>query len=275
MRIAAWTAVLVGRGDRMDVAVVERPAGPAGFADDRHGLAAASLSGVRQGFGSDPPPRRSACRSRRRGPAGHRSNILLIDSGDAQLGFVTTGTALSSVERQRRVDPRQKMRFDARAVSDVRTHSTASFWRRKSSRIGSLRRHGRQAVRRRPPGRYCRNVLHTKIFDTLELLPPAGRFGAWNTLSAQLHSGRLDALVGGAGTCSLSLPNWDRTGKSASVPLSVVKIAKLAQGDAQLSDRWCLRRFLSLAERSTIRRSFLYNLAGHAEPPGSTWSMRS
>jgi TRAP transporter TAXI family solute receptor len=61
------------------------------------------------------------------------------------------------------------------------------------------------------------------------------RFGAWNTLSAQLRSGLLDALVGAAGVPFPVVAELDRTGETRFVPLSTDEVAELRNAMPEFS----------------------------------------
>lgn len=162
---------------------------------------------------------------------GTDQNILLIDSGDAQLGFVTTGTALQAWNGSGAWTHGQKLR-SMRALFPM-YDTPLQFLAATNSGISSLREMVDKRVGAGPQGGTA-GTYAQKIFDTLGI-STAVRFGAWNTLSAQLHSGLLDALVGAAGVPFPVVAELDRTGEIRFVPLSVVEIAKLRKAMPELS----------------------------------------
>jgi uncharacterized protein len=162
---------------------------------------------------------------------GTDQNMLLIDSGDAQLGFVTTGTALQGWNGSGAWTLGKQLR-SMRALFPM-YDTPIHFLALKSSGIGSLRDMADKRVGAGPQGGTA-GTYAQKIFDTLSI-STALRFGAWNTLSAQLRSGLLDALVGAAGVPFPVVAELDGTGEIRFVPLSVVEIAKLREAIPELS----------------------------------------
>lgn len=230
MRIAAWTAlwlaVVIGSASPSWSAVPGRPASLT--------IATASPGGVYLVYGKalaavltealGMPVEAQATQ-------GTDQNILLIDSGDAQLGFVTTGTALQAWKGSGAWTHGKKLR-SMRALFPM-YDTPLQFWAAKSSGIGSLRDMADKRVGAGPQGGTA-GTYAQKIFETLGI-SPAVRFGAWNTLSSQLHSGLLDALVGAAGVPFPVVAELDRTGEIRFVPLSVVEIGKLRKAMPELS----------------------------------------
>ena len=177
---------------------------------------------------------------------GTDQNILLIESGDAQLGFRHHRHRPSSVERQRRLDPRQEAALDARAVPDVR-HPAASFSQRKAPGLalcetwptsGSARA-PRAALQERMPRK--RSLRRSGSPRPYALAPGTPSAHSCTPAFSMLLSAR-------PGSRFLSLPNSTGPGKSACVPLSVVEIAKLRKAMPELSASVVSARDLSLAE---------------------------
>jgi uncharacterized protein len=162
---------------------------------------------------------------------GTDQNILLIDSGDAQLGFVTTGTALQGWNGSGAWTHGKKLR-SIRALFPM-YDTPFQFLAANNSGIGSLREMADKQVGAGPQGGTAGTYVQ-KIFDALGI-STAIRFGAWNTLGAQLRSGLLDALVGAAGVPFPVVADLDQTGEIRFVPLSVVEIAKLREVMPELS----------------------------------------
>ena len=138
---------MAGRCDRVDVAVVERPADrPASLT-----IATASPGGVYLVYGKALAAILTEALSlpvEARATQGTDQNILLIDSGDAQLGFVTTGTALQAWNGSGAWTHGKKLRSMRALFAMYDTPLQFSF--SKNSGIEFSARYGRQAGRRGP-----------------------------------------------------------------------------------------------------------------------------
>jgi uncharacterized protein len=73
-----------------------------------------------------------------------------------------------------------------------------------------------------------------KIFEVLDI-PAAVRYGAWNTLSAQMGSGLLDVLLGTPGVPFPVITELDRAEQVRLIPLADDEIAKLRKAMPELS----------------------------------------
>jgi TRAP transporter TAXI family solute receptor len=162
---------------------------------------------------------------------GTDQNILLIDSGDAQLGFVTTGTALQAWNGSGAWTHGKQLR-SMRALFPM-YDTPLHFLALKSSGIGSIQDMADKRVGAGPQGGTA-GTYAQKIFDTLGISTVV-RFGAWSTLSTQIRSGLLDALVGAAGIPFPVVAELDRTGDIRFVPLGADEIAELRKAMPELS----------------------------------------
>jgi uncharacterized protein len=73
-----------------------------------------------------------------------------------------------------------------------------------------------------------------KLFEGLGI-PATVRYGAWSSLSTQLRSGQLDALLGTAGVPFPVITELDRTDHMRFIPLSADQIAKLRKAMPEFS----------------------------------------
>ncbi len=74
----------------------------------------------------------------------------------------------------------------------------------------------------------------SKIFEALGI-PATVRYGAWSSLSTQMRSGLLDALLGTAGVPFPVITELDRTEHVHFIPLSVDEITKLRKAMPEFS----------------------------------------
>ena len=162
---------------------------------------------------------------------GTDQNMLLIDSGDAQLGFVTTGTALQGWNGSGAWTLGKQLR-SMRALFPM-YDTPIHFLALKSSGIGSLRDMADKRVGAGPQGGTA-GTYAQKIFDTLSI-STALRFGAWNTLeraaALRLSSMLLSARLGSR---SQSLPNSTDRGNPLR-PARRRRNRQAARGDPELS----------------------------------------
>ena len=162
---------------------------------------------------------------------GSDQNILLIESGTAQLGFTTMGIALQAwnatdawthgknLRSMRALFPMYDNPFEFVALNDAGILSLPDM---AGKRIGVG-----------PPGG-TGAAYAAKIFKALGI-SVTSRFGAWNALNAQMQSGLLDGLVGAAAVPFPALDDLDRTGHVRFIPLSRDEIGKLRAAIPELS----------------------------------------
>src|SRR5690242_16062191 len=156
---------------------------------------------------------------------GPDQNILLLESGNVQLGFVTMGTALQAWNGIGAWTHGEKLR-SMRALFPM-YDTPFQFVARKSSGINVLPDMANKRVGVGPQGGTGGSYAN-KIFDALGI-PATVRYGAWSTLSGQLQSDLLDAIMGTAGVPFPIITELDQTEKVRFVPLSADEIAKLRE----------------------------------------------
>jgi TRAP transporter TAXI family solute receptor len=162
---------------------------------------------------------------------GSDQNILLLESGHAQLGFTTMGIALQAwngtdpwthdkkLRSMRALFPMYDNPFEFVALNSSAIHSLADM---AGNRVGAGPQGGTGAT------------YAAKIFEALGIAATL-RYGAWNTLSAQMQSGSLDALVGAVAVPFPALAELDETSKIRFIPLSGDETAKLRRAMPELS----------------------------------------
>ena len=155
MRIAAWTAIwLAVATGWTSPSLSAPPARPASLT-----IATASPGGVYLVYGKALAAVLTEALGmpvEARATQGTDQNILLIDSGDAQLGFVTTGTALQAWNGSGAWTHGKKLR-SMRALFPM-YDTPFQFVVLEKSGIRLLRRHGREAHRRRPARGHRRHL---------------------------------------------------------------------------------------------------------------------
>jgi uncharacterized protein len=154
---------------------------------------------------------------------GPDQNILLLESGAAQVGFVTTGTALQAWNGTGEWAHGKQLQ-SMRALFPM-FDTPFQFLATKGSGVSTLRDMADKRVGAGPQGGTA-GTYASKLFETLGI-STAVRYGAWSTLSAQMGSGLLDALIGSAGVPFPVITELDRAGQVRFVPLSPDEIAKL------------------------------------------------
>jgi TRAP transporter TAXI family solute receptor len=169
-------------------------AGLAGFADDRDGIAGRHLFILRNTLA---PLLTEAVGIpvSTRATQGPDENILLLESGEVQLAFVTTGSALQAWNGTASWTHGKKL-WSMRALFPM-YNTPFQFVALDSSGISILRDMGNKQVGVGPQGG-TGGLYANKIFEVLGI-PAAVQYGAWSTMSRQMRSGVLDAIVGTAG----------------------------------------------------------------------------
>jgi TRAP transporter TAXI family solute receptor len=161
---------------------------------------------------------------------GSGQNILMIESGNAQLGLVSTDVALDGWNGIGAWTHNKKLR-SLRALFPM-YDAPLEVVTLKSSGIGSLSDAAGRRIAGGPPGSAAQIV--TKAFDALGI-QASWRNGAYDDSSKQLRSGLVDALVSTIAAPAPVLTELDRTGEILFVPLSADEIAKLCAALPQFS----------------------------------------
>jgi uncharacterized protein len=161
---------------------------------------------------------------------GPDQNILLLESGDAPVGFVTMGVALQAWNGTGGWTHAKQMR-SMRALFPM-FDTPFQFLAVKSLGIGSLREMAGKRVGAGPQGGTA-GTYASKIFETLGI-SAAVRFGAWDTMKAQMGSGLLDAAIGAAGVPFPVVTQLDGTGQVSFVRPSDDEIATLRKAMPEL-----------------------------------------
>jgi TRAP transporter TAXI family solute receptor len=126
---------------------------------------------------------------------GPEQNILLLESGDAQVGFVTMGVALQAWNGTGEWTKGRQLRA-MRALFPM-FDTPFQFVMAQHSGIRSLADLAGKRIGVGPQGGTGGTYLPL-VFKALDI-PVALRYGAWDTLAAQLQSGLLDGIVGALG----------------------------------------------------------------------------
>jgi uncharacterized protein len=166
-----------------------------------------------------------------RATQGPDENILLLESGKVQLAFVTTGSALQAWNGTASWTHGKKLR-SMRALFPM-YNTPFQFVALDSSGISILRDMGNKQVGVGPQGG-TGGLYANKIFEVLGI-PAAVQYGAWSTMSRQMRSGVLDAIVGTAGAPFPVITGLDGTEKIRFIPLNDNEIAKLQKAVPEFS----------------------------------------
>jgi TRAP transporter TAXI family solute receptor len=154
---------------------------------------------------------------------GSSQNILLLESGTVQLGLVFAGIALEGWKGTGAWTHDKQLR-SMRALFpmyDIAIEMVAL----KTSGIGSLSDIAGKRVGPGGPGS-AGALYGKKIFDALGI-PVTWHYGAYETLSTEMQSGVVDALLSSIADPAPVLTELDRTGNIHFVPLKADEIAKL------------------------------------------------
>jgi hypothetical protein len=162
---------------------------------------------------------------------GPDQNILLLESGNVQLAFVTMGTALQGWNGIGAWTHGKKLR-SMRALFPM-YDMPFQFVTLESSAIRTLPDIADKRIGAGPQGGTGGSYA-SKVFEALGI-PAAVRFGAWSSLSTQMRSGQLDALLGTAGVPFPVITELDRTEHIRFIPLSPEEIAKLRKAMPEFS----------------------------------------
>ena len=160
---------------------------------------------------------------------GSSQNILLLESGTVQLGLVSTDVALDGWNGTGEWTHDKKLR-PMRALFPM-YDSPIEVVASTTSGIRSL---SDMAGKRVAAGPASNKGIVVKAFDVLGI-EAAWRYGAYDTLSTQMQSGLVDALVSTIAVPAPVLMGLDRPGEISFVPLSADEIAKICAAMPQFS----------------------------------------
>jgi TRAP transporter TAXI family solute receptor len=154
---------------------------------------------------------------------GPDQNILLIESGNVQLGFVTTGAALQAWNGAATWASGKQLRTMRALFAMYDTPFEAVVL--KSSGIRTFADMAGKRVSAGPHGGSGGTYM-VDFFKALEV-PVTVRYGAWTAMASEMTSGLLDVLVGAAGIRHPTLAKLDTTEAVEFIRLNAGEIAKL------------------------------------------------
>jgi len=161
---------------------------------------------------------------------GPDQNILLIESGDAQVGFVTMGTALQAWRGTGAWTHGEQLRA-MRALFPM-YDTPFQFVVDPASGIQTLANMAEKRLGVGPQGGTGGTYLPL-VFKALNI-PATVRYGAWDTLAVQLRSRLLDGLVGTIGVPAPFITKLDTAEPLRFIPPSDEEIAALRQAMPEL-----------------------------------------
>lgn len=161
---------------------------------------------------------------------GSSQNLLLLENGTIQLGLVSTDVALDGWNGTAPWTQHKKLQA-ARALLPM-YDSPLVIAALESANIRSLPDMGGRRIAVGPQSSAAAIVL--KAFDTLAI-KATWRYGAYDTLSKQMQSGGVDALVSTIASPAPVLRELDATGNVRFVPLGTDEIARLCAALPQFS----------------------------------------
>ena len=161
---------------------------------------------------------------------GSPQNIVLIESGTVQLGLVSTDVALDGWNGVGAWTHDKQLR-SIRALFPMYDSPFEVVVPKKSS-IHSFPDLAGKRVAAGPPGSGA--TIVTKAFDALGI-QATFRYGAYETLSTQMQSDAVDALVSTIAAPAPILMELDRIGEIRFVPLNADEVAKLCAAMPQFS----------------------------------------
>ena len=162
---------------------------------------------------------------------GPDQNILLLESGNVQLAFLTMGTALQGWNGTGAWTHGKELR-SMRALFPM-YDTPFQFISLESSGIRTLPEMADKRIGVGPQGGTGGSYA-SKIFEALGI-PATVRYGAWSSLSTQMQSGLLDAILGTAGVPFPVITDLDRTEHVRFIPLSADAITKLRKAMPEFS----------------------------------------
>ncbi len=161
---------------------------------------------------------------------GSSQNILLLESGTVRLALVSTDVALDGWNGTGAWTQDKKLR-SMRALFPM-YDAPIEVVARKGSEIRALPDMAGKPVAGGPPG--GGGAIVAKLFDVLGI-KPTWRYGAYDTLSTEMQSGLVDALVSTIVVPAPALTKLDRPGEISFIPLSADEIAKVCAAMPQFS----------------------------------------
>jgi uncharacterized protein len=162
---------------------------------------------------------------------GPDQNILLLESGSIQLAFVTMGTALQGWNGTGAWTHGKELR-SMRALFPM-YDTPFQFIAPESSGIRTLPDIAGKRIGVGPQGGTGGSYA-SKIFEALGISATV-RYGAWSSLSTQMQSGQLEALLGTAGVPFPVITELDRTEHVRFISLSADEITKLRNAMPEFS----------------------------------------
>jgi len=161
---------------------------------------------------------------------GPDQNILLLESGDAPVGFVTMGVALQAWNGAGEWTHGKQMR-SMRALFPM-YDTSFQFLVFKNSGIRSLTDMATKRIGVGPQGGTGGTYL-PMIFKTLQI-PVVLRNGAWSLMSSQMQSHQLDVVVGTGGVPQPIFAEVNATAPVDLVALDDIQIATLRKSMPEL-----------------------------------------
>jgi TRAP transporter TAXI family solute receptor len=162
---------------------------------------------------------------------GSDQNILLIERGDAQLGFATMGVALQAWDGTGEWTHGQKLR-GFRALFPM-YDIPFQFLVLRDSGIRSFAQMADKRIGAGPPGGTAGNYVPA-IFKTLNIAVTV-RNGPWNAQASQLRSGLLDVFASAIGVPIPNFAELDPDGSVEFVPPNDNETATLRQAMPELT----------------------------------------
>jgi TRAP transporter TAXI family solute receptor len=162
---------------------------------------------------------------------GSAQNILLLERGSLQLGLVIAGIAFEGWNGTGAWTHDQKLR-SMRALVPM-YDAPITMVALKSSGIRSLTDMAGKRVAPGPPSS-AGGIYAKKFFDLLDI-QATWRYGAFETLSTDMQSGLVDALISTIAPPAPILTKLDQTGEIRFVPMSADEITKLCTAMPELS----------------------------------------
>jgi len=229
MRIAAWTAIWLAVATGWTSPSSSAPLGrPASLT-----IATASPGGIYLVYGKALAAILTEALGlpvEARATQGADQNILLIDSGDAQLGFVTTGTALQAWNGSGAWTHGKQLR-SMRALFPM-YDTPFQFVVLKNSGMQSFADMAEKRIGAGPQGG-TGGTYAPLIFKALRI-PVTLRNGAWALIGSQMRSHQLDAMAAAIGVPMPLITEFDATEPVGFIPLGDADIATMRRALPEL-----------------------------------------
>jgi len=205
MRLVRWAAIWVMLLAGLSPSILAAP--PANWPKSLT-IATASPGGIYYVYGHDLAPILSQALGipvSAQASQGPSQNILLLESGEAPLGFITMGIALQAWNGTGEWTNGKKLR-QMRALFPM-YDTSFQFVALPSSGIKSLADFAGKRIGVGPQGG-TGGTYAPLVFKTLQI-PAMLRYGAWKTISEQLRSHLLDGVVATAGVPTPFITEFD------------------------------------------------------------------